>query len=415
MNKTTFAELGLIEPLLRALSGEKYEFPTPIQAEAIPHLLAGKDLLGAAQTGTGKTAAFSLPILQRLSAGKISGKRNSPRALILAPTRELANQVCESFKTYSRYLKITCAAVYGGVPMYSQIKALSRNVDVLVATPGRLLDLMNQRHIFLDCLEVFTLDEADRMLDMGFIDDIKKIIAKIPDNRQTMFFSATMPGEASQLAARLLKDPIHIKVNPISSTAVKVEQKVLFVDRQDKEALLFSILEDAAINRALIFTRTKHKANNIAQKLNKNMVKAEAIHGNKSQSARMQALRKFSNGQVRVLVATDVASRGIDVKDISHVINFEMPNEPENYVHRIGRTARAGASGIAISFCDSEERGFLGSIERITKSILPVDESHAWHSPAAAASRIKAEFNRRPAKRGNFRPRRNYGHQRAAR
>ncbi len=408
MNNMTFEELGLIEPLQKALRKEKYETPTPIQARSIPHLLKGLDLLGSAQTGTGKTAAFALPILQRLASGHPAKKR-SPRALILTPTRELANQIETSIRKYGRYMKIFHAVVYGGVSIGPQARALSRGVDILVATPGRLLDIMRQKLVYLDRLEIFTLDEADRMLDMGFINDVKKIISELPEKRQSLFFSATMSRNAVNLADRLLKEPLMVKVNPTSSTAEKVEQKVLFVDSRDKEALLFSLLEDAAINRALIFTRTKHRANKIAEKLNKNRIKAEAIHGNKSQGARMQALRNFSDGCARVLVATDVASRGIDIKDVSHVINFEMPNEPENYVHRIGRTARAGAAGIAISFCDIEDRGFLGSIERVTKLVLPVDSTHPYHSEQVArapktGSSKKPWGNRYNNKRGNFRP-----------
>ncbi len=404
---TTFEKLGLIEPIRRALQNEQYQTPTPIQEQAIPALLAGNDLLGSAQTGTGKTAAFALPILQRLASDRRPLKKRSPRALILTPTRELANQIGTSIKTYGRYLHLSHTVVYGGVSIVPQSRALSRNVDILVATPGRLLDLMNQRLLFLDQLELFTLDEADRMLDMGFIHDVKKIIAAIPKTRQTLFFSATMSKEAVRLADQLLKNPVRVQVSPVYSTAQKVEQKVLFVERHNKEALLLNLLEDETINRALIFTRTKHKANNIARKLNKSHVQAEAIHGNKSQSARMQALRNFSAGRARVLVATDVASRGIDIKEVSHVINFEMPNEPESYVHRIGRTARAGAEGIAISFCDTDELAFLGSIEKLTNTSLPVDVEHPYHSEQAAKgprdglSKTKTSFGRY-RKRGGF-------------
>ncbi len=408
MNSTTFEDLGLIEPLLRALHTEKYEKPTPIQSQAIPHLLQGRDLLGSAQTGTGKTAAFVLPILQRLAAERIFAQKRAPRALVLTPTRELANQIGNSIRTYGRHLRISHTTVYGGVSLQPQIRALSGNIDILVATPGRLLDLMRQRMVRFDRLEVFTLDEADRMLDMGFITDVKKIISELPDKKQTLFFSATMPREALDLASKLLKDPVEVKVDPTSTTAEKVEQKLFFVGRNDKEALLLSLLEDPAINRALIFTRTKHKANNIAKKLNSHKVLTEAIHGNKSQGARMQALRNFSAGRARVLVATDVASRGIDIKEVSHVINFEMPNEPESYVHRIGRTARAGASGIAISFCDVDERAFLGNIERVTRIPLPVDVEHPFHCEIAARAPKGGMRNGKPGaggyhKRGGFR------------
>ena len=391
----SFEKLGLTEPILRALRNEKYETPTPIQAQAIPAILSGSDLLGSAQTGTGKTAAFALPILQLLADNNRPYKKRSPRALILTPTRELANQIGASIKTYGRHLQITHTTVYGGVSVGPQSRALSRNVDILVATPGRLLDLMSQRLLFLDQLELFTLDEADRMLDMGFIPDVRKIIAAIPKTRQTLFFSATMSREAMRLADQLLKSPVKVQVNPVTSTAENVKQKVLFVERHNKEALLLNLLEDKTISRALIFTRTKHRANNIARKLNMNQVQAEAIHGNKSQAARMLALRNFSNGRARVLVATDVASRGIDIKEVSHVINFEIPNEPESYIHRIGRTARAGAAGIAISFCDIEERAFLRDIERLTNTTLPVDEGHAYHSDKAAKGGRNGFSNKR--------------------
>ncbi|MBI3794446.1 MAG: DEAD/DEAH box helicase [Nitrospinae bacterium] len=380
--KTTnvkFSDLGLIEPLLRALRDEKYEHPTPIQAQAIPHLIADRDLLGCAQTGTGKTAAFALPMLQKLANSPKAPKRGTPRALILTPTRELADQIGRSFMSYGRHLRVSHTVVYGGVSMGPQARALSRGVDILVATPGRLMDHMRQKLVFLDKLEVFVLDEADRMLDMGFVTDVKKIIAFLPKQRQTLFFSATMPTAAAQLSAALLTDPVQVKVNPTSSTAEKVEQRVMFVRRENKEALLLSLLQDSAINKALIFTRTKHRANHLAEKLNKSMVRAEAIHGNKSQGARNQALRNFSMGKSRVLVATDVASRGIDIKDISHVINFEMPNDTESYVHRIGRTARAGTSGIALSFCDGEERSILRDIERTIRTQITVDAEHPFH------------------------------------
>jgi ATP-dependent RNA helicase RhlE len=399
----SFDKLGLIEPLLRALRKAQYEKPTPIQADAIPYLLDGRDLIGSAQTGTGKTAAFSLPMLQRFAETGGPAARKAPRALILTPTRELANQVSSSIKTYGRYLRIVSTAVYGGVSIIPQARTLARGVDILVATPGRLLDLMNQRMLFLDNLEVFVLDEADRMLDMGFINDIKRIIAALPAKRQSLFFSATMPPVVSRLAGSFLKNPAHVKVNPLATTAEKVEQTILFVDKKDKEALLLSLLEDSSIDRALVFTRTKYRANNIAKKLNSNRVNADAIHGNKSQGARMQALRNFSAGKTRVLVATDVASRGIDVRGITHVINFEMPNEPESYVHRIGRTARAGAAGAAISFCDGDERSFLCDIERAIKTSIPIDEEHPYHSKQAASSRPNGNGQ---AKRRNFRPRR---------
>jgi ATP-dependent RNA helicase RhlE len=402
-----FSDMGLIEPLLRALRDEKYESPTPIQAQAIPHLLENRDLLGCAQTGTGKTAAFALPMLQKFAKDPRPVKRGTPRALVLTPTRELADQIGRSFRSYGRNLKISHYVVYGGVSMGPQAQALSRGVDILVATPGRLLDLMRQKLVFLDKLEVFVLDEADRMLDMGFITDVKKIIAYLPKVRQTLFFSATMPSEAAKLSTTLLTNPVQVKVNPVSSTCEKVEQRVMFVETKNKEALLLDVLKDAAINRALIFTRTKHKANSLAEKLNRHLVRTDAIHGNKSQNARSLALRNFSTGKSRVLVATDVASRGIDIKGVSHVINFEMPNEPESYVHRIGRTARAGKSGIAISFCDGQERGILRSIERTIRISISVDENHAYHSAKGASGPQREGFGGPgfPRRQNNFRPR----------
>jgi ATP-dependent RNA helicase RhlE len=399
MTITSFDELGLIEPILRALRDEKHEKPTPIQAESIPALLDGRDLLGSAQTGTGKTAAFTLPILQRLAKSGVVSKKRSPRALILTPTRELADQIHRSIRAYGRYLKISHTVVYGGVGIGPQARNLSRGVDILVATPGRLLDLMNQGLVYLDNVEFFTLDKADRMLDMGFIIDIKKIIAEIPKERQTLFFSATMPSGVQQLIRTLLNDPVQVKINPTATTAEKVSQKVLFVDRSDKDALLFALLENKEKNRVLVFTRTKHKANNIAQKLNRNKVRAEAIHGNKSQVARMKALKNFTDGRARVLVATDVASRGIDIKGVTHVINYEMPNEPEAYIHRIGRTARAGAEGKAISFCDGDERAYLGAIERVIKTTIRIDSEHPFHSVEVANMKS----------RGSFAPRKNFG------
>ncbi len=413
MTIASFDHLGLVEPLRRALRDAKYETPTPIQAQSIPHLLSGRDLLGCAQTGTGKTAAFALPMLQLISEAKLPLRRNAPRALILAPTRELANQIGESFRTYGRHLRVSHTVAFGGVSIVHQIRAMSRGVDILIATPGRLLDLMNQRHVFLDKLEFFILDEADRMLDMGFIPDVKRIIAALPQKRQTLFFSATMPDTVTGLANSLLRNPVSVTVNPVSSTAEKVEQKVLFVDRDNKEGLLLSLMKDVSISRALIFTRTKHKANRVAEKLNKNNVIAEAIHGNKSQGARMLALKNFSAGRARVLVATDIASRGIDIKGVTHVINFEMPMEPEAYVHRIGRTARAGAAGIAISLCDGEERSILRAIERIIKATIPVDAEHPFHAahlahgPAGRSGGGPRRFNNQGGR--PFRPARPQG------
>ncbi|VAX18500.1 ATP-dependent RNA helicase RhlE [hydrothermal vent metagenome] len=390
----TFDQLGLIEPILRALRQEGYEKPTPIQISAIPEILARRDLLGLAQTGTGKTAAFALPTLQQL----VKGDRRTPRApsaLILTPTRELAAQIGQSFATYGRHLGLKHTVIFGGVPQGRQARALASGVDILVATPGRLIDLMGQGLVSLGKVRILTLDEADRMLDMGFIHDIKKIVAAMPSKRQSLFFSATMPSGVRRLASNLLTDPATVSVSPPSFTAERIEQKVMFVDRSDKDALLSELLKDEAIYRVLVFTRTKHRANRVSDKLNKLKVSAEAIHGNKSQGARQRALKNFISGRTRVLVATDIAARGIDVDGITHVINFELPNEPESYVHRIGRTARAGASGAAISFCDHDEKAYLGSIERLIKNAVPVDDDHPFHSARAAASRRPAPITLR--------------------
>ena len=382
-----FDDLGLIEPLARAVREQGYERPTPIQARAIPHLLEGRDLLGLAQTGTGKTAAFALPILQRLynhPPAATGGHRGSRpiRVLILTPTRELASQIAESFDTYGKYLKLRTVVIFGGVGMEPQKQALRTGMDVLVATPGRLLDLAGQGLLHLPNLDVFVLDEADRMLDMGFIHDVKRIIRLLPPKRQTLFFSATMPPEAQALADQLLRDPVRVAVAPVSSTAEKVEQELAYVDKGDKRALLSELLRDVNMRRVLVFSRTKHGANKIAEHLVKDGVGAEAIHGNKSQSARERALAHFKSGHVRVLVATDIAARGIDIDDITHVVNFDLPEVPEQYVHRIGRTARAGASGYAVSFCDADERELLQQIERLTRQQIPVIEGHPFEDRA---------------------------------
>jgi ATP-dependent RNA helicase RhlE len=375
----SFAQLDLVEPLQRALRAENYETPTPIQAQAIPHLLAGKDLLGIAQTGTGKTAAFALPILQRLAAERSTPVRNAMRALILTPTRELAVQIHDSFRAYGRFLQLRSAVIYGGVGQKPQTDALARGPDIVVATPGRLLDLMQQGHVRLDRVQVFVLDEADRMLDMGFIHDVKRVIAKLPPARQSLLFSATMPPEVERLVQGILKQPERVEVTPQATTVERIDQRVLFVNSADKRALLADVLKDPAIARVLVFTRTKHGANRVAEQLDKSGVSADAIHGNKSQSARQRALEDFRRGKVRVLVATDIAARGIDIDGITHVINYELPNVPESYVHRIGRTARAGADGIALSFCDPSERAFLRDIEKLTHQRLAVIETHRFH------------------------------------
>jgi len=382
-----FDSLNLISPLCRAVHDEEYTIPTPIQMQAVPPLLEGRDLLGCAQTGTGKTAAFALPILQRLQENYEPAGPKGVRSLILTPTRELAVQISESFEVYGRYLDLKQTVIYGGVRQEKQVKALKRGVDILVATPGRLLDLFNQRCLRLDKVEIFVLDEADRMLDMGFLPDVKKIHSAISKNCQTMMFSATMPQEIQRLTRSFLKDPVKIEVAPPASTVDKIDQRVLFVDRENKAALLRSMLEDETIERALVFARTKHGANKIVKILSRNKIRADAIHGNKSQSARLDALNKFKTGKVRVLVATDIASRGIDVDGITHVINYELPNEPESYVHRIGRTARAGATGVALSLCDLGELGYLKKIERVTNKSVAMDEDHIYHSESIASKR----------------------------
>ena len=362
-----FNELQLIDPLLRAVHAEGYTEPTPIQVQAIPSVLAGRDLVGCAQTGTGKTAAFALPILQQLAQKPSSSKRREIRALVLSPTRELAAQIGDSFDVYGRHLKLYTTVIFGGVGQQKQVQAVRRGVDILVATPGRLLDLMNQGVIRLNTIEIFVLDEADRMLDMGFIHDVRRVIGKLPKQRQTLLFSATMPPAIQSLADDMLIDPVHVAVTPQATTVESIRQGVYFVDRKDKRALLEHVLSDRDIRRVLVFTRTKHGANKLAQQLDRARIPADAIHGNKSQSAREKALAAFKSGKIRVLVATDIAARGLDVDDVTHVINYDLPNEPESYVHRIGRTARAGASGVAYSFCDIEERKYLRDIEKLIR------------------------------------------------
>ena len=374
-----FVSLGLIEPLARALSEEGYTQPSPIQLQAIPHVLAGKDILGCAQTGTGKTAAFALPLLQRLWNERTARTPRGTRVLVLVPTRELATQVNESFGTYGRHLSLLRTTIFGGVSQQAQIRALAPGVDILVATPGRLLDLINQKRVILSSVETLVLDEADRMLDMGFINDIRKLLVLMPNRRQTLLFSATMPDTITKLSANILKNPIRVTVTPVASTVDQISQHVLFVDRSDKRSLLGEVLRDPAMTRAIVFTRTKHGADRLADQLRRNhRVGAEAIHGNKSQGARQRALEDFRSGRARVLVATDIAARGIDIDGITHVINFELPNDPESYVHRIGRTARAGATGVALSFCDSSERDQLRDIERLTKRRLNVVTDHPY-------------------------------------
>jgi len=370
------------------VADEGYQTPTPVQNQAIPPAIQGRDILGVAQTGTGKTAAFTLPILQRLEESSRPLDRNSPRALILTPTRELAIQISESIQTYGRYLKQYHTVIYGGVGQQPQVKELHKGVDTLVATPGRLLDLMNQGHIYLDQVEIFVLDEADRMLDMGFIHDVRKVVAELPRERQTLFFSATMPNAITSLAENILYNYKRIEVRPAATTADRVEQCVLFVEKSKKRKLLCELFDDDEIERAIVFTRTKRGANRVAKFLSQSGVKCNAIHGDKSQSARQKALSEFKNGSLRALIATDIASRGIDVDDVSHVINFDLPNEPESYVHRIGRTARAGADGMALSFCAEDELDYLRDIERIVRQKIRVHEDHAFHADRIALSHV---------------------------
>ncbi|AOZ94052.1 DEAD/DEAH box helicase [Paenibacillus crassostreae] len=375
----TFTDLGMIPSIIKALEEENYSTPTPIQEQAIPSVLAGRDLLGCAQTGTGKTAAFALPIIQRLSEQQGAG--NVPhriRSLILTPTRELALQIHENIEAYARYTRLRCCAIFGGVSQKVQERSLQQGVDILVATPGRLIDLMNQKCIDLQHVQIFVLDEADRMLDMGFIHDVKKIIAKIPLKKQTLLFSATMPPEISKMVKSLLVDPVKVEITPVSSTANRIEQSVYFVDKGNKQKLLTYLLENKSITSALVFTRTKHGANRVVRELVKGDIQAQAIHGDKSQTARQLALSNFKEGTTRVLVATDIAARGIDIDELSHVINFNLPNIPETYVHRIGRTGRAGMSGIAISFCEFEEKSYFSDIEKLIGKRIPVVKDHPY-------------------------------------
>jgi ATP-dependent RNA helicase RhlE len=387
----SFKNLKLIEPILKALETEGYTNPTPIQEQAIPIVLERKDLLGCAQTGTGKTAAFAIPVLQILHEKKQLDKTNtkSIKALVLTPTRELAIQIGESFQAYGKNTDIRHTVIFGGVSQHSQTEALKRGVDILIATPGRLLDLINQKFINLNTIEIFILDEADRMLDMGFINDVKKLLVKLPAKKQTLFFSATMPAEIQKLANTILVNPTKVEVTPISTTAETVKQGIYYVEKSDKKALLIHLLQDKSIATALVFTRTKHGADRVAKDLNKVGIKAEAIHGDKSQNARQRALSNFKSRATRILVATDIAARGIDVDELTHVFNFEIPNEPETYVHRIGRTGRAGASGIALSFCDAEERAYVKLINKLTGQTIKIIEDHPYISTIPEVSNIK--------------------------
>ncbi|MDA0284211.1 MAG: DEAD/DEAH box helicase [Planctomycetota bacterium] len=399
----TFAELDLIPAVRRALADEKYEIPTPIQAQTVPAALLGKDVLGCAQTGTGKTAAFALPILNRLGQQDRKATPNRPLVLVLAPTRELAIQIGDSFATYGKHLALRHALVYGGVSQVNQVRALNRGAHILVATPGRLIDLMNQGYVELDQLEVFVLDEADRMLDMGFLPDLKRIIKELPNQRQSLFFSATMPPKITELSQSLLRKPVSVNVTPKQTSVERIEQQVFFVERTGKRALLQQVLSGSDVDRAIVFTKTKRGANMLAQKLLLGGVKAAAIHGNKSQGARQRALEAFRQKQVEVLVATDVAARGIDIDGVTHVINYDMPLEPESYVHRIGRTGRAGAEGMALSFCSADERGDLRAIENLIGQKVPLAPNQPKAEPPTAADAT----DRKPASQA--RGRRNSG------
>ncbi|MBN8542123.1 MAG: DEAD/DEAH box helicase [Deltaproteobacteria bacterium] len=391
---STFSELALSAAIQRAITETGYETPTPIQQQAIPPLLEARDLIGCAQTGTGKTAAFALPILQRLTANPklLSPKRT--RTLILTPTRELAIQIHESFRTYGKYLKIKTAVIFGGVGQGPQVSAMRGGVDVLIATPGRLLDLLEQNHLTLQGIEIFVLDEADRMLDMGFIQPIRRVIKMLPMRRQNLFFSATMPPAIQELANSMLVDPIMVSVTPVSSTAERIEQVLMTVAKDKKRDLLKHVLKNPAFKKVIVFTRTKHGANKVSETLEKAGISSEAIHGNKSQTARQRALENFRHGRTRVLIATDLAARGIDVDNITHVINFEIPNVAETYVHRIGRTARAGTEGIAISFCDHEERSYIRDIEKLIGQEIPLDADQPFHANLGSGTP-------RPPKNGN--------------
>ncbi len=414
MESTQFSDLGLSTPILRAIAETGYDAPTPIQQKAIPHVLEGRDLLGCAQTGTGKTAAFALPILDNLlrasakpatAAASASGNgraeprkaRRPVRVLVLSPTRELASQIGESFETYGRHTNLTSTVIFGGVNQTRQIDALSRGVDVLVATPGRLLDLMGQGAISLSGVEIFVLDEADRMLDMGFVHDVKRVAQHVPKQRQTLLFSATMPDSIRALANSLLHDPVEVAVNPVASTAKTVEQVIYFVEKADKRPLLGWILEDPRVDRALVFTRTKHGANRVVEYLEKRGIQSAAIHGNKSQNARERALDGFKQGRIRALIATDIAARGIDIDQLGFVINFDLPNVPEAYVHRIGRTGRAGAEGRAMSFCEEEERPYLADIERLIRMPIAAVTKHPFPSPLGVPPVTDLTSRRGPA------------------
>ncbi len=405
---SNFESLGLSKKLLRAISDEGYDTPTPVQVQCIPLLLDGKDVLGVAQTGTGKTAAFALPVLQKILEKNISHKRQI-RALILSPTRELAAQIDERFSVYSKYIDMRHKVIFGGVSQKPQVQSLRKGIDVLVATPGRLLDLMQQGHIHLNNVEFFVLDEADRMLDMGFIRDIKKILKTLPRKRQNLLFSATMPTSIANLANSFLNDAQMVDLSPKEITVDRIEQSILFVRKEDKRKLIVNMIKENNVKKGIVFTRTKHGANRLVKQLDKAGIEALAIHGNKSQGARTKALEKFKLGNVPLLVATDIASRGIDVEGITHVFNFDLPNEPESYVHRIGRTARAGKSGVAFAFCDDSESGYLVGIQNLIGKKIPVINDHSFHfenaipKPGQKPGKIKENKNNNSKRNNNNR------------
>jgi ATP-dependent RNA helicase RhlE len=410
---TSFNDFGLVEPILRALAEEKYETPTPIQAQTVPLVMQGRDVIGIAQTGTGKTAAFALPILNHLFNKRQRPAQKTCRVLVLSPTRELSGQIADSFRAYGRHIRpLAIELAIGGVPINRQARAFMRGVEVLVATPGRLLDLVNQRALRLDQVEVLVLDEADRMLDMGFIHDIKKVVAMVPKARQTLFFSATMPQEITRLADAMLREPARVAVTPQATTVEKIAQRVIHTDKAAKLSLLAELLKSEPVERVLVFTRTKHGADKVVRGLQKAGFSAEAIHGNKSQPQRERVLAAFRDGKLRTLIATDIAARGIDVDGVSHVFNYDLPNIPESYVHRIGRTARAGAEGIAISFCDHEERAFLRDIERLIRMTIPATDRRTGGRPAPqqAEARHEGRQEGRHENRNGGRPHRG-GHQ----
>ena len=396
-----FVDLNLSDPIARALREEEYETPTPIQAQAIPPVMEGRDVLGCAQTGTGKTAAFALPVLHNLSQQQQPAGRRMIRCLILSPTRELALQILESLRSYGRHLPLRHTVIFGGVGQHPQVQALRQGVDVLVATPGRLLDLMNQGYVDLGSVETFILDEADRMLDMGFITDIRRIVPALPQERQTLMFSATMPNEIRKLADSILTKPVSVQVTPVASTVKLIDQSVYFVDKNNKPQLLVHLIENTGISRAIVFMRTKRGADKVVRKLHKAGIKSEAIHGDKTQSARQRAMTNFRSGKTQILIASDIASRGIDVDDISHVFNYDVPNEPETYVHRIGRTGRAGASGQAISFCAVDERAYIRDIEKLTRQKIPVRHDHPTYLAATEDEpRFDSDRQSRPQQGG---------------